>query len=109
MRFNGINTVSDNLDGYHKKTVNRMEQNMDMIMGQAENHSKQTAPWTDRTANARNSIYGMAVRTADVIKGYHGIRMFYGVYLELKDQGKYRVIGPTMDWLNTKVLKWLAS
>lgn len=57
-----------------------------------ENYAKEHARWTDRTANARQSLYTY-VESADgkvTIWLSHG--MPYGVWLELRNQGRYAII-----------------
>lgn len=62
-----------------------------------ENHSKQNRPWTDRTGNARASIYGLPDVEGQNLVIYHGILVDYGVFLETANGGNYRVIKPTID------------
>lgn len=51
--------------------------------GRAEAHMKQKAPWTDRTANARNGLFAVARKTAArtfaIILGHS---VTYGIWLE---------------------------
>lgn len=60
-------------------------------------HMKTTAPWTDRTGNARNGL-GSAVewepRKSHAIRLFH--RMWYGIFLETRWAGKYAIILPTI-------------
>lgn len=67
-----------------------------------ENEMRQQAPWTDRTGNARQSLYARvdpptAIEIFDVIELVlaHGVE--YGVYLELKNQGRFAIVNPTID------------
>lgn len=105
----GVDTVIKNLHLYQLRMKSRFSSGMKSAMAGAESQSKQTAPWKDRTGNARNSIFGYSNDEGAKIVGYHGIGMFYGVYLELSNQGKYRVIWPTMDWLRARLLSFVAN
>jgi len=69
----------------------------DYEAAQLENNAKRNAPWTDRTGNARNSIYGRTQTAKDEVEIVHGIAIDYGKYLELKNEGKFRIIKPTVD------------
>jgi hypothetical protein len=63
--------------------------------GVSQNDLRQSAPWTDRTANARGGLFAQAYKGEGGEMGevlYH--TMPYGVYLELANGGKYRVIWP---------------
>lgn len=62
-----------------------------------------TAPWTDRTGNARRSLdatvdMSRRVRRATITLtlGYHGApTVSYGVYLEKKHGGNWAIVDPT--------------
>ncbi len=61
-----------------------------------EGYAKVTAPWTDRTGNARNLLHA----TVDHDRHLHRITLShgvpYGIWLEVRQQGKYAVIMPTI-------------
>lgn len=73
------------------------EQAMEYTMTDAENNAKNGAPWVDRTGDARKSIGHKVEAEAHAIKGHLFIGVDYGVFLELSNQGKYRIIRPTID------------
>lgn len=62
----------------------------------AEGDAKVTAPWTDRTGAARNGLYA----TSRVAPGRgeleigHGVD--YGIWLEIKNSGRYAAVLPTL-------------
>lgn len=79
--------------GTLKGTVKqRARAGMDLQAGRVENRAKRTRPWTDRTGNARRSIYGRPFETPNSIGLYTGIGVDYGVYLEVSNGGKYAVV-----------------
>lgn len=62
-----------------------------------ENYAKDNRPWSDRTSNARQALFSL-VETGDgkvIIYLSHGVE--YGVWLELKNQGRYAIIMPTLE------------
>jgi hypothetical protein len=61
-----------------------------------ETHAKKTAPWTDRTGNARQTLFSVSELAEDVVRLYLSHGMEYGVYLELRHAGRYAVILPTL-------------
>jgi len=89
------------------------------IGARMENYAKANAPWTDRTANARQGLFyavdaegggevsgsanlggqeSEAISAAkDVVALYLSHSMTYGRFLELSNAGRYRVIMPTME------------
>ena len=63
-----------------------------------ENWMKSNAPWTDRTGNARQSLYtevNQVVSSMVELVLSHGVS--YGVYLELCNAGRYAIIDPAID------------
>jgi hypothetical protein len=62
------------------------------------NWMKDNAPWTDRTGNARQTLWSdvdQVVNTMVEIIFAHG--MDYGIFLELNNAGRYAIIGPALD------------
>lgn len=103
--FTGLDNVIANLKRCGTHTVANVVSESQRTAAELENHSKNVRPWTDRTGNARRSIYAFSDINSQTIKIYHGIGVDYGVYLELSNGGKYRVIGPSVNmyrtiWLN---------
>lgn len=72
----------------------------------AENELKTTAPWQDQTSNARN---GLAARYVGSDGSKHTMVLFhqvpYGIWLEVRFDGRYAVILPTVQSVGPKVLK----
>lgn len=58
----------------------------------SENYMRKNAPWTDRTANARNGLRAIPSHTEKqhVITLSHS--MPYGIWLEVRWSGKYGII-----------------
>jgi hypothetical protein len=69
------------------------------LAGEAEAHMKVHAPWQNITRNARNSLTGTVAvatspqRTRISLRLSHG--MDYGVWLEMKNAGKFAIVRPT--------------
>lgn len=72
---------------------------------QIENWMKDEAPWTDRTGNARQSLWTSVVpyNNRIEIELSHGV--YYGIYLELSNSGLFAIIGPALDWWGEEL--WL--
>jgi hypothetical protein len=65
-----------------------------------QNWMRSNAPWTDRTGNARQ---GLNTQVEAAIEGdyialifAHGV--FYGIFLELRNSGRYAVVNPALDY-----------
>lgn len=71
---------------------------VDRYAPQIESWMKANAPWTDRTANARQ---GLHAETEKLVKDSYNIVLTHGVeygyWLELKNQGRYAIIQPALD------------
>lgn len=61
------------------------------------NWMKENAPWTDRTGNARQGLHteleALAYEMTLILA--HGVQ--YGLPLELRNAGRYAIIGPALD------------
>lgn len=77
------------------------------LAGESEAHMKQEAPWNNITRNARNSLNSTVLvdtspqTTRIALKLSHG--MDYGIWLELKNGGKYAIVRPTAVLYRQKV------
>lgn len=69
-----------------------------------ENYMKTNAPWTDRTANARNGLAARAYEEGDEIGIILYHQVDYGIYLETRWGGKYAIINPTIDAMTPEVM-----
>jgi len=72
--------------------------------------ARKTAPWTDRTTNARNGLFTKT--THDPFKEHRIIishSVPYGIWLEIRQQGKYAVIVPTLKKMGADTMKTIAK
>lgn len=100
------------------KSTKHMEDKLDRALqgvcrfwdGKIEEHMKLEAPWTDRTSAARN---GLAAQHQRVEFMHHRIVMthavYYGIYLETKNDGRYAIIRPTLNTHAPKVMGTLVK
>lgn len=79
---------------------------------QGQNYMRTKAPWTDRTANARQGLFtkaytdgvgGVARKSTYVIVAYHTVP--YGIWLETRWSGKYRIIEPAIQHIGRNVME----
>lgn len=104
MKLQGLDKLFRNMQTFSDKALVRVGEGLGRAIAEAENTAKLTAPWTDRTGNARASITGSGpVTKGGTIMTALAIGMYYGVYLELCYQGRYRVVWPTLEWIRTRV------
>lgn len=97
VRWTGVNRVLDNMTRYKLRVRYAVLQVALYFQGVFENYAKEYAPWTDRTANARQSLHAFVEELADdAVRLYLAHGMDYGVYLETKYQGRYAILWPTI-------------
>lgn len=90
----GVNEVIRNLENTMKQMRNAAQTALQISAAQAVVYAKQTAPWTDRTGDARRSIHSET--SSDGMSVAIGIGEHYGKYLETGFGGRYRTIDPAV-------------
>ena len=81
---------------------------MDVAFNDMVNYAKANAVWIDRTGNARRSIAAEDLSSKDVVLFYLTIGVDYGIWLEVANDGKYRILQPTMTIYEKKIMDLLA-
>jgi len=89
--------LAANVKKYGEGVVKALHALADHFAAVLEAAAKANAPWTDRTAAARQGLTGLAVKAATGIVIYLFHTVSYGIYLELKNAGRYAVIMRTME------------
>jgi hypothetical protein len=88
--------LSRNLDLMPAKVESALYALTEYWTPRVEGYAKRTAPWTDRTSNARNGLRAAAEHGG----GSHSIILWhtmpYGIWLETRWSGRYAVIIPTV-------------
>lgn len=86
-----------NLDEFGPKVDGYIHAVTTYQAARAESFMRTTAPWTDRTGNARSGLTGVAVwnkGSSHLIRLFH--RVSYGIFLEVRWAGRFAVIAPTI-------------
>lgn len=69
-----------------------------------QNYARSNAPWTDQTSNARNGLKA----EPEVKPGVYSIVLFhrvpYGIWLEVRNNGRYAIILPTVRKMGREVM-----
>lgn len=90
--------VQQGLDAYYNTVLEALHAVGEYYAPLVEAYAKQNAPWTDRSGNARQGLAGLIEdlsETSVALYLKHG--MNYGIWLELKNQGRYAIILPTLE------------
>jgi hypothetical protein len=98
IEWSGTEEMLANMDEYGRRVklaLVKVAQYWEPII---EAEAKENAPWTDRTANARQGLraFHQELTEGSVIL-YLKHSISYGVYLELMYQGRYAIIMDTLE------------
>jgi hypothetical protein len=63
-----------------------------------QNWMRSNAPWTDRTGNARQGLNTQVEGSPDEIALIFAHGVFYGIFLELRNSGRFAVVNPALDY-----------
>jgi hypothetical protein len=75
-----------------------------------ESHMKLGAPWTDRTGNARAGLFAKAGHDPGRRHWIDlGHRMPYGIWLEIRWNGRYAIVLPTLITYGPKIMGTLTK
>ena len=81
---------------YHSRVIAAVAALVVLFSGKVEAYAKATAPWQDRTGNARQSLFAVTDLAENTISLYLSHGMDYGKWLELCNQGRYAIILPAL-------------
>lgn len=93
----GLNDVFKELDKFERRMINAGEAGASLTAVEMANYAKKNRNWKDRTNVARNSLTGSSERSGNTIRTALAMGVFYGVYLELSNAGRYAIIQRTVD------------
>lgn len=86
------------MEAYAQAALDAVRQVADYFAPVMETYAKANAVWTDRTANARQSLHSFVEALADdIIALYLSHGVTYGIYLETKYAGRFAIIWPTIE------------
>lgn len=70
----------------------------------AVQYARQNARWTDRTTNARNGLFARAERDFPIYRLIVAHSVPYGVWLEVRWNGRYGIIRETVDVTGPEIM-----
>ncbi len=89
---------------FHKEVNNRIATTMAYEAGYTTGWLKQNAPWTDDTGAARTGIMAMSMSSGTRHEILMAYSVYYGIWLEVANSGKYAVITPAMRIVGEKIM-----
>lgn len=100
--------VIRNMDLYSQRVVQAIHAVAEYWAPVIESYAKQNAPWVDRTGNARQTLHAFKRELArETVALYLAHGMEYGKYLELRFQGRYAIVLPTLEAHYGEIAKML--
>lgn len=100
-----MGTLKTNLTGLDDKVDRALAAVVEFHAPRAQAYARQNAPWNDQTSNARNGLRAEAQhkRFLHSIVIFHSVP--YGIWLEVRWEGKYAIIMPTVQHEGKEVMK----
>jgi hypothetical protein len=86
--------MSARLDALSPRLQNGITGIFEYQKSRSEGRMRTGARWTDRTGNARSSLFALPLRTGNTWKLVVSHGMSYGIYLEASNSGKYAIVIP---------------
>src|SRR5690349_22079837 len=86
-----------NIGDYAERLLSAVFDLATYFSARIEAYAKQHAPWTDRTGNARQGLTARSFRTATAVTIVLFSAMSYGIWLEVKNSGRFAIILPTLE------------
>lgn len=90
-------TLTPGMKAFPENVNIALTRTVDFFSPRVESYARANAPWTDRTGNARSGLHAQPFHEADQRHGIiiaHSVP--YGIWLEVRFEGKYAIIIPTI-------------
>lgn len=94
--WSGLDKMETALDDYAVRAEAAVIDALSALAPQVESDAKRMAKWKDRTGNARQGLRASVDSESKIVGLYLVTLMEYGKFLELKFQGRYAVVMPTL-------------
>lgn len=114
VNWSGTSQMRSSMSAYEMKVKQAIKQIGQYWAAVFESYAKENAPWTDQTANARQSLHAWVEELAnDTVAVWLSHGMDYGKYLETKGAsesshaGRYAIVWPTIEQHLSQIQKML--
>jgi len=97
VEWTGVEDMMRQMQSYADKVEYALVQVATYFKAVFEAYAKENASWTDRSANARQTLHAWVNEVShDTVELYlsHGVE--YGLWLEVRFAGKYQIVWPTI-------------
>lgn len=92
-----VNTLTPGLAAFSIGANYAIGEAVERLAEDMEEYMKENAPWEDRTGDAREGLSATVFHTGfrhEIVLAYD---VDYGIWLEVRWDGEYAIIGPTID------------
>lgn len=69
-----------------------------------QGYMRTNAPWTDRTGAARSGLFAIPGHYGRMHEIFLTYSVYYGIWLEVANSGKYQILQPTLLMLGRKLM-----
>ncbi len=102
-----MSNIAKNMLEKQAKTIAALALYGDSVAKDMEAYAKTNRPWTDRSSSARDRLKGDSQTMGTMVRCSISHGVDYGIYLEMCNEGRYRVLKPTIDAIAPKAIKGL--
>jgi len=89
--------MGNNCIVYGNKVIEAVTKVAEYFAPIMESYAKKTAPWQDRTGNARTGLHTWVEEISkDVVALYLSHSVYYGIFLESRAAGRWSAVWPTI-------------
>lgn len=97
MKWRGDREMKRRMEQYGRDCRAAVHQLAEQFKAEIESDAKVNVPWEDRTTNARQTLFSVVDSETGRTTIYLSHGVDYGVMLELRYQGRYAIIMPTLE------------
>lgn len=96
--------LKKNIDSFSKNLNNQVAAAMQYESAYAAGWLKQNAPWHDDTGAARTGLVAIPFSSGNNHEIFMAYSVYYGIWLEVANSGRYAVITPGMRIIGEKIM-----
>lgn len=105
----GLKTLQSNIIQVDSQTARFIGGQFEYAKADAQNYMREEAPWTDRSGNARAGLHAKVNYPEGAVEMILAHSMWYGIFLEVANSGKYQIIGPTVLYIGDLLMQRIGS
>jgi len=104
-KFYTIDTLTKGLANFEFKTGDGVIDAAQKFAGELVAYAQDNAPWEDDTGDARRGLFAEGWADNDQVSLILSHTVEYGIYLEVRNGGRFAIIIPTIEAMGPKIYK----